>query len=321
MNKNSKILIVLITAVLITSGCVDGEQNESNTSPIAINDFSITPDPAPGDQTVNVQMEAENTGDNDAENVYATIFGPTFASGEDQDRTWRNSSGGEVSAEIRTMELNDLSAASDTSPAVPGRDTITLRSPSIDEGRIVPYTFNTRIQYGYQTTGSTSIEVMSDDRYQDTSTSQRRPETQTSDGPIQIEVQGTTPHVFYDDGDAEDELCITLTNQGSGDPFLVSTEESASHDDSGYDIDEESEDKVELRVEDVGNVQFDPQGSDEDFIIVDMIGNQGFQCFDMTLEGLGTVTDLEQSTEIPIEVVYGYEEETSTSVTVEGRRS
>jgi len=321
MNRNSKILVVLITAVLITSGCVDDEENESNTSPISINDFSITPDPAPGDQTVNVQMEAENTGDNDAENVYATIFGPTFASGEDEQRTWRDDSGGEVSSELRTMELNDLSAGSDTSPAVPGRDTITLRSPSIDEGRIVPYTFNARLQYEYQTTGSTSIEVMSDDRYEDSDTSQRRPDTETSDGPIQLEVQGTTPHIFYDDGDAEDELCITLTNQGSGDPFLVSTDSSASHGDSGYDIDEESEDKVELQIEDVGNVQFSPQGSDEETIIVDMVGDQGFQCFDMELEGLGTVTDLEQTTDIPIEVKYGYEEETSTSVTVEGRRN
>jgi len=320
MKRDSKIFLVLISAVLITSGCVENSESESNTSPISVNEFSITPNPAPGDQTARVQMELQNNGDSDAENAYATLFGPTFSSGEGQKRTWRTSDGGEVVPSDRTMDFRGLNSGTESSPAIPARDTLRFTTPNIDEGRINSYNFNARIQYDYRTTADTEIQVMSNERYQETGASQTSPEVENSDGPIQVEVQGTTPHVFYDTGTADDEICLTVTNEGTGDPFLVTTDNGVSpaEDGSGYDIDDSASDKVELRVEDVGNIEFDSQDS-EGAVVVDMIGNEGYQCFDMRLEGLGQITDLEQTTEIPIEVIYGYEEETSTSVTVEGR--
>lgn len=321
MNKDSKILLVLLSAVLITSGCVDNQDSETNVSPISVNDFSATPNPAPGDQSVNIQMELENTGDQDADGVYARLFGPTFASEEGQSRTWRSSDRGAVSSDYRTMDFGALSAASETSPAVPGRDTVTFTSPNLEEGRIVPYTFNAEIQYQYRTTGSTTLQIMSNERYQDTGASQTQPEVETSSGPMQFSVQGTTPHVFYEEGAADDELCVTITNQGSGQPFLATTDQGAEETDSGYDIPDNAEGQVELRIEDVGNVKFESQETSSDTIVVDIIGNEGYHCFDMSLEGLGEITDVDQTTDIPIELVYGYEEETSTSVTVEGRRN
>ena len=321
MKTNSKLLMGLFVAIIITSGCVENtDDGESTTSPVAVNDFSITPNPAPGDQTVSVQMELENTGDQDIEGVYARLFGPTFASGSNQERTWRTSEGGQVSQAYRTMDIGDLNAPSDTSPAVPGRDSLTFRSPSIEDGRIVPYTFNTRIQYRTRTTGSTDITVMSNERYQETQSSQTSPEVDTSDGPIQLEIQGTTPHVFYDVGTADEEMCVTVRNEGSGTPFLATTNNGATTSGAGYDISDQAEGKVELRLEDVGNVQFSSQETGENEVVVELIGAEGYHCFDMELIGLGQITDLEQTTEIPIEVVYGYEQETSTSVTVEGRR-
>ena len=218
------------------------------------------------------------------------------------------------------MSFRGLNAGTETSPAIPSRDTISFTSPNIDEGRIIPYTFNARLQYQYRATGDTEIQVMSNERYQDTGATQTRPQVENSDGPIQIEVQGTTPHVFYDTGTADDEICVTLTNQGSGDPFLVTTENGATFEDSGYDVDSNAEDQVELRIENVGNIEFESQEGDGNNAVVDIIGDQGYHCYDMSLQGLGTITDLEQTTDIPIEVVYGYEEETSTTVTVEGRR-
>ena len=318
MNKDSKIFLVLISAVLITSGCVENSQSESNTSPISVNEFSITPNPAPGDQTVRVQMKLQNNGDSDVENAYARLFGPSLASSDSG--TWRTSDGGSVSKEYRTMKFRDLNAGTETSPAIPSRDTVSFISPNIDEGRINTYNFISKIQYDYKTTANTEIKVMSNERYQETGESQSRLTADNSDGPIQLEVQGTTPHVFYDAGTEEEELCVTLKNQGSGTPFLTTTDVGASESDTGYDLNDNNRNKVELVVENVGNVEFDARGSDG-ATVVDMIDGNGYQCYDMTLTVLGTVTDLEQTTEIPIEVIYGYEEETSTTVTVEGRRT
>lgn len=317
MKRNTKILLVLFSAIIITSGCMDGEDTEANVSPIAVNDFSITPNPVPGDQDASIQMELENTGDQSAEDVYARLFGPTFASGEGQARTWRLSSdhGAQVTSQDRTMEFGSLEPATDTSPAIPGRSTVQMRSPSLDEGRVVPYTFNSRIQYKYRTTGDTEIQIMSNERYQEVGGAQTQPPVETSDGPIQMSIQGTTPHVFYDVGTADEEICVTLVNQGSGTPFLAETDEGATTTNTGYDIPDSAEDKVRLEVSDVGNVRFS-----ENEATVQIIGNEGYQCFNMELEGLGQITDLEQTTDIPIEARYGYEEETSTSVTVEGRR-
>ena len=319
--NNNKLLLGFFAAILITSGCMETSgDSEATTTPVSVNDFSITPNPAPGGQTVNVQMELENAGGQDVNGVTARLFGPTFASSESQQRTWRTSDGGGVDSSYRTMDFNELTPATDTSPAVPSRDTITFTAPSLNQGRINSYNFNARIQYRSQTTADTEIQVMSDERYQETETSQTSPSVENSDGPIQIDVQGTTPHVFYDVGTADEEMCFTVSNQGEGSPFLVTGDQGVSKTDSGYEVTTEAEDKVKLTVEDVGNVNFESQENGENSVNVELIGNEGYHCYDMTLSGLGQITDLEQTTDIPIEVEYGYQEETSTSVTVEGRR-
>lgn len=317
--KDNKLLLALFAAIIITSGCVENSDDESST-PVSVNDFSITPNPVPGGQTVNVRMELENAGDQEITGTYATLFGPTFATEETQQKTWRTSDGGGVNSEYRTMEFDTLPPATDTSPAVPRRDSVTFMSPSLEEGRINSRNFKARIQYKTSTSANTEIQVMSNERQQEVGASESKLVVENSDGPVQVEAQGTTPHVFYDVGTADEEICFTLRNGADGTPFLVTGDKGASETASGYDIDSESQDKVRLTVEDVGNVKFESQETGGNSANVEIIGNEGYHCYDMELTGLGQITDLEQSTTIPINVDYGYQEETSTSVTVEGRR-
>ncbi len=312
-NKNI-IFTVFIGLVLISSGCVE-EDSDVDTNPVQVESFSMDPNPVPADQQLNTQIQLVNEGDRDAEDAYARLFGPSFASSESDDRTWRTSDRDEVSREYRTMEIGNLRAGTDTSPAVPSQDSITFTAPSME--RDVDSTFRSQIYYKYGTETTFDLQIMSDERYQDTGTSQTQPTAENSPAPIQIEVQGTTPHVFYEEGTADDELCLTVTNEGGGEVFL---EDAYVGDEIGYDVEDEHEDKVEITIEDVGNVNFESQETGENTAEVDIIGgSEGHHCFDMILEGLGDVTDLEQTDSYQVETSYGYMEEEASSVTVEGR--
>ena len=312
MDKNSKLLLALIGAVLITSGCMEGGESEASTSAIAVNQFDITPNPAPGGQSVSMQMQLENAGDVEATDVTASIFGPTFG---DDGRTWTPDDG-------TTMEFNNLQPATDTQPAIPQQSTLTFTSPGLERGRDLPYDFNAEIFYGYETSSSTSIQVMSQERYQDTSTTQSSTSVDNSDGPIQLEVQGSTPIVFQpEQGQRTEDLCITARNAGTGTPFYP---DALPVEDSS-DVNDAEENRVQIEIESVGNIVFLADDEDETSTSngvqadVELIGNEGFHCFTMEASGLGDVTQLEQTANIEIESRYGYREETSTSVTVEGR--
>ncbi|MFO7794145.1 MAG: hypothetical protein R6V35_04185 [Candidatus Nanohaloarchaea archaeon] len=313
MEKNTKLLMVLVSAVLITSGCMEGGESEASTEAVSISDFSITPNPSPGGQQATLQMQVENAGDAVATDVRANLFGPTIGDGT---RTWS-------ALEGTKMEFNDLQPATDNQPAIPQQASLTMETPELEQGRDLPYDFNSQIFYGYETTASTSLQVMSQERYQETGASQEQTSVSNSNGPIQLSVQGTTPIVFQPDtgGERTSDLCITVTNSGSGLPFnpgALPTEDSS-------DIDDDDENNVELEIENVGNIVFtaeeDGEVETEDGVAtsVDIIGNEGFHCFTMTAAGLGDITTLEQTANIEIDADYGYREETATSVTVEGR--
>lgn len=312
MKKDTKLLMVLIGAVLITSGCMDGGESEASTDGVSVSEFSITPNPAPGGQQATIQMQMENGGDAVATDVRADLFGPTVSS---DGRTWTAPQG-------TTMEFNDLQPATDTQPAIPQQDSLTFETPNLEEGRDLPYDFNAQVFYGYETTASTSLQVMSQERYQETGATQEQTSVDNSNAPIQMSVQGTTPIVFQpQQGERTSDICITVTNSGSGLPFhpgALPAEDSS-------DISDEDSNNVELEIENVGNIVFTAEDEGEVetsngvATTVDIIGNEGFHCFTMTAAGLGDVTSLEQTANIEIDAEYGYREETSTSVTVEGR--
>ena len=310
-------MLALVGAILITSGCMNGGSGEASTEAVSINEFSITPNPSPGGEQATIQMQLENAGNAVATDVRADLFGPTISS--DDARTWNASEG-------TTMEFNDLQPAADNQPAIPQQDSLTFVTPELDDGRDLPYDFNAQLFYGYETTASTSLQVMSQERYQESGSSQQQTSASNSDGPIQIDVQGSTPIVFQSEqGERTQDLCITVTNRGNGLPFNP----GALPAESSSDIEDDDRNNIELEIEDVGNIIFTPQddgehsNDDESGVVttVDIIGNEGFHCFTMTAASLGDVTTLEQTASIEIEARYGYREETSTSVTVEGRGS
>ncbi len=313
MKQDTKLVMVLIGAVLITSGCMNGGGGEASTEAVSINEFSITPNPSPGGQQATIQMQLENAGSAVATDVRADLFGPTI-SGDDA-RTWTASEG-------TTMEFNDLQPATDNQPAIPQQDSLTFVTPELDDGRDLPYDFNAQLFYGYETTASTSLQVMSQERYQESGSSQQQTSVSNSDAPIHLQVQGSTPIVFQpQQGERTQDLCITATNRGNGLPFNP----GALPAESSSDITDDDRNNIELEIENVGNVVFTAEEDDEvetDNGVatnVDIIGNEGFHCFTMTAAGLGDITTLEQTANIEIDARYGYREETSTSVTVEGR--
>lgn len=293
----------MLATVLITSGCLDNGEEAGETQALSVNEFSLQPNPAPAAQTATMEMQLENVGDATASDVTAQVFGPTIT--QDEERTWNPENG-------LWMAFSNLNPATDSQPAIPQRDSLNFETPHLDEGRNLPYDFNANIFYGYETTASTNIEVMSQERYQETGTAQSQTTATNSDAPIHLDIQGSTPIVFMPEGDGtrEEDLCVTARNMGTGTPFNPDELPVEEGDDIG-----DAEDEIILEVEDVGNIIFE-----ENEVPVEIIGNEGFHCFNMNLAGLGDVTTLEQSANIEMEARYGYKEETATSVTVEGRR-
>ena len=310
MKQDTKLLMVLIGAVLITSGCMNGESGEASSEALAVNEFSTSPNPAPADQNTNMQMQLENVGDATAEDVNVYIFGPAI---DDDDRTW-------TAEEGQIMQFGDLGEAQENQPAIPQQETLTLKSPNIAEGRNLPYDFNSQIYYGYGTTASTTIELMSQERYQETGATQSSTTAQNSDGPIHIDIQGSTPIVFQPDSEGvrEEELCIIVNNVATGSAFDYD-DLPVLDSNSEYD-----EDIVTVEIEDVGGVEFQADNEDEDErdtnigveADIELIGNEGFHCYTMEAS---SGQNLEQTVNIELEAEYGYIEETSTSITVEGR--
>jgi hypothetical protein len=312
---NSKELIALIALVLVASGCGSNGGNtetEASTSPISVNSFSGIPSSVPSGQTVNINMELENTGDADAENIAVKLFGPTF--GTNGDRVWKSATSDDDLSRVgpRTRSIEELRAPSESTPAIPKQVRWSLTSPSLAQSREIDYNFYADIFYQYKTTASTDFKLVSGERFREQGMTQTDADTENSDGPVQIDIRGTTPKIYYEGDAIESEICITLTNSGSGKVF---TEGAVTGEDRKYNMNEANENTVELSIQDVGNVEFDPVESGDTVKLVG--GNEGFKCYTMTADGL---TNSEQNINTQITADYNYVKETQTTVTVEGRR-
>lgn len=331
MKGQTKQLGILVLIAIAASGCASTTtqtDTSSSTGVLSVNSFEASPDPASADRRVNINMELENTGDADAERVAARIFGPTFSrSGSADDQAWRDSSGGTVSVGERTVFFDSLRAPSENVPAVPKSKSISLTAPDLGQGREIDYGFNAKIFYQYETTGSTDFQLVSGERFQSEGLERTATTVDASSGPISLDIRGTTPKIFYpeeNDGTVESEICIRVTNEGSGTPFRGGTSGLGTGSDSriysqnsdaGYE-----ENTVRLEIDDVANVDFDLQGDESgNSADIELVGGEeGFQCFDMTAENLAGSDEQNVNTQITAE--YNYVKETTTSVTVEGRR-
>lgn len=328
----NKTILALIFATVVISGCTGGGSSEedTSTSAVEVNEFSAFPNPTPSDQNTRFRMQVENVGDHDAENVYAQLYGPPFASDDEgQSNTWRDNNGDAVSEEDRRLEFSDLSAPQENTPSTPSTQTVTYTAPELDEGREIGYDMRSRLMYKYGTDATSEIQVMGDDAYQDAGSPQGSASIQNDDGPVQMEIRTPTPIAIYnsDQDNVEKELCVVVRNQGSGVPF---TDDDGDDTDAfegegeGYNLEEvqEHNNKVKLAIENVGRVEFrtDEDGSYGESVssqTKEIIGGRAVVCWDMRIQ-TGT-SALDTTIPLSIESTYFYKQESSSAVTVEGR--
>jgi len=331
-------LALLMILTVAASGCASTTNTDSSsgTGPISVNSFEAVPNPTSADRPVSISLELENTGGSDAEKVAATVFGPTFAQiKEDSDdvdsQTWRDSNGGQVGKKERWMNYGTLWAPGENTPSVPERQSLSFTAPALSQGREVDYGFNAKIFYKYNTTGSTDFSLVSGKRFQEENMERTETSLESSEGPIDLEIRGTTPKIFYrDDGESPSEqvtseICVKVINEGTGTAF---TGGETGNDNGRQYLQRENENNykentVSLTVMDIGNIDLDvkgtPEDGDDNDAEIELVGGQeGFQCFRMQASDLGGTE--EQNVNTQITATYNYVKETETTVTVEGRR-
>ncbi|MFB6200284.1 MAG: hypothetical protein ABEJ83_05345 [Candidatus Nanohaloarchaea archaeon] len=326
MNRKNILAIFIIAATVVASGCGgNSNQNTPSTSPIKIQDFSAFPNPVPAGQTVQFNIELKNKGDVDAQNVAFRLFNPPFGT-SGQKRTWRGVNRDLTSTGGRTLStFNTLRAPTENNPAIPATATISMTAPEIGQGNTISYTFLGKLFYTYNTSAQTEIQVMSQERFRESGVARKQPSVDTSSGPIQLDVRTATPIIQYSgDTGPNSEMCVIVRNKGSGTPFLVDGSNSAlTGSDRVYNVNDSNADKVKLTVHDVGNFDLDANpetDTDKNSVTVKLVGSKGIQCFgidqtDSVTEGSG-----QKTYNVQMEAKYGYTRETSTAVTVEGRR-
>lgn len=329
MNINqNQALMVLISVVLVASGCAnggnsDGSDTASTTDPIQINEFSAFPDPAPAGNQVTFTLELENTGSIDAQNVVAKLWNPPFASDSSDTRTWRDSSGGGVSTQDRSISYGTLRGNRDGVESFANPQTLKLTAPSLSEDQEFPYNFHSQVFYQYRTEGTSTVTVMSNDEYR--SSGAEKSQTvgiSQNNAPIQLETQvlAGNPLVFYDSdgGSKEAQFCVVVNNEGSGQAFLQSAYQGEGTE--RYVVNDQNENRVRLTVQDIGSANFELPNGGQTTTVELIGGDQVRQCYDMTITGLGSATEIQEEIgPISVTAEYGYVKDTSNTVRVEGR--
>ena len=330
IDQNRTVLAIMFFAVIV-SGCTGGGNQEetSSTASVQVNEFSAFPNPTPSGQKTRFRMQLVNQGDAEARNTSVRLYNPPFAdNGTTDTKTWRDGSTGNVSIEDRTLFFDTLSAPSDQTPAVPKTRTRTYTAPELDQGRTISYDWNAYMMFEYQTDANTEIQIMGGEQYREQGSPSGSASLENSRGPIKMEVRTPTPIVFYDvnrNNNPERQLCVIIRNQGNGIPFA---EEPSSNNiymnrsDTGYTYNlsavQEQENKVNVRIEDIGNVDFEPFDSSNDQKTVDILSGKGVQCWDMKVDVSGS--SIQTTVPLSLEAVYNYRKSTKTTATVEGRR-
>jgi hypothetical protein len=310
MKTSFKRTIALIVITLLASGCLDTTQEgESSETFIQVNEFEATPNPVPSDAGLTLTAELENTGDADIEKMATRIFGPAYI---------QNIGVGE-----RTREIGELRAESDTS--FPQRVTWNIGSSNLrnlDRNREITNDIYTKIYYDYESRANTQFKFVTRERRRQKEYEPGDPVLETSEGPVEIGIEGTTP-IIFDDGEVEERVCVTIENTADGVAFTGGEVEEIAYDES-----DATKNSVNLFIEEIPgsiNVKLpessnkeDISGSEEEIgVEANLIeGYQANQCFIFK----GSTTSSEVDVNTLITAKYNYVEETSTSVTLEGTR-
>lgn len=312
MIENKRVLVML-SLVVIASGCAQTTgttESEASTSSVTIQNFSADRSQILSNQPARLSLTLVNEGGTDAENVVARIFNVVTESESGDADDWSIDGSSRIS--FGTLE------SADEENNLPARDTTrrwSLTAANLDPGTTIPYRFITEVNYRYETRGTSSITLMSSDRARQQGEPQR-PSIDTTAGPIQLQLDTRSPIVFYPGETSQvRDMCITVTNTGSGTPFLYS---DGVYEDGNYDVTDELSNRVELTVPDQGGVEFTPVRGSGNTAAVELLDGSFDQCFEIDADNWNE--NLAPQTEIPIvvEAKYGYSKEASETITVEG---
>lgn len=334
MKFNEKyVLTALITVTLIASGCTTnggngGEESEAGTNPIQVTEFTAFPNPAPSGNTVTFTLELTNNGEVTAENVVGKLWNPPFGSGP---RVWSDSGGGDVSVPDRSFGFGNLRGQQEGVETFAAPETLRLTAPSLDSGQSFPYNFHAKYYYKYATEGSTTITVMGNEQYRDSGAEKSRAvQISHNSAPITLEGQllSGNPIVFYeDDGSSKEvQFCVVVNNDGGGTVFNNPEDAYQGDDSEEYVLQAGSTDrrnKLSLTVESLGSTTVSTEeggsGSSSASSVVELIGgDQVRECFFLDAQSVSSSGQTEIGP-INIRAEYGYVEDTSTQVTVNGR--
>jgi hypothetical protein len=324
--RNKTVLAILFFAVVV-SGCTGGggsEEGPSQTASVQVNEFSAFPNPAPSEQSVRFRMQLENVGGADTNNATSVrLFNPPFGPGSN---VWSDEDGNDVELSDRVMHFGELQAPGDQTPSTPRTQRITFTAPDLEEDRTISYDMNSYIMYEYSTEANTEVEIMGGERYREQGNPEGSAGLENTRGPIQMEVRTPTPLVFYDIDSTTDylerELCVIVRNQGSGVPF---GHEGSSNiwlgESEGWNLSavQENENEVNVRIEDIGRVDFDPYGSSNPAEEIEILDGRGVNCWDMNVS-VGSTAQIQTTIPLDLQANYGYRKTSRTTATVEGRR-
>ncbi len=308
-NKHRAIL-GLMALVVVASGCTqsgsDTDVTVTENQGMTIDEFSAFPSSvtSPSGSPANVQLRSvvQNTGGAEAENVQLKIFNVPFSGSP----SWAVNSGDDLAGSNVGMNFGGAALSppdpENGVPSTPREDTMELTAPGLGPDVTIPYNFLGELQYDYQTTGISQVQLMSEERFRDTGASRTKPSVDNSAGPIKMEVRTNTPIIFYSGSNTASQLCVIVRNIADGQPTAEGAKVSGAYSDV--------ENSVELTVS-------APNAISSTTEKVDMVGNRGVECFDFN-SGL-TSPDLQTTVPVTTTAKYRYTRESSTSVTVNGQ--
>ncbi len=325
MSSNTKLMAGLMLLTLIASGCTGGSsssEEESSTQAIAVQEFNAFPSPTPSDQITRFEMRVENLGDAEVQNLSARLYNPPFATGSGQPKTWRNSSGGAVSVDQRTLAFGNMRSGTEQTPAVPKTRTAQFTSPNLNQNRDVSYTYRSTLSYVYQTDAETEVQVIDSNRYRQQGSPSGSATITNSDGPIKLEVRTPTPFVIYDQQDPTKKVCLIARNKGTGTPFDYTSVDYSEEE--GFNLSQLQEtdnlNSVIIEAQNVGGVTLEAQDNkfnDNDNVLrTDILGGKGIGCFQIDLGQ--TSGSIQRTLPLEFTAYYGYKQSESTNILVEG---
>ncbi|QKQ98867.1 hypothetical protein GKQ38_05080 [Candidatus Nanohaloarchaea archaeon] len=303
-----KLGLVLLSLIVVVSGCTDSSQNGSvtvsQTSGIEIMSYQATPDTLSGGQTATLQMNIKNRGGVDAQNVQAHLTNPEFGS---DSGLWSVSNGAWKDGFDTLRGPNPESGQSALTRTIQW----SVTAPNKNNQIPIDYSFDTDLFYKYQTQAVTQMRLVNTNSVEGQPT-RTTPQIENTGGPIQLGLQATSPVIFTESGGGSTKsmpFCITMQNVGAGTPFLYN---QSKVDGTAYrGVNDDITNKIKLHIETSSSfIDFS-----KNTVTKELIGSPPSTCVNMNASYVSTS---EGSTTSPITITaeYGYRLQDSTSITL-----